>query len=476
MGQPTGAVATAIAATSSPTAAEGWRTLSHDAPPVTGPAVSTSRGAGCAQSKVPMAHSLAGRSRTGWWATDGSIRKLAALLAAVPLLTALVPIITAPVASAGGPCGYANANNRNQQACVSCIMAMHDEYACGVGEWATPSPTQAPQNTQPVQAPPKPKPEPPATAPAQAPKGNPASTEAPRNAGTVAPPKGLNAPPQAVEAAKKAPAARVDPANPPKPATNKNFTQQVQSVISAHIANVDVFKFDNVAEVRPRHWDYLDYDVYHRPSLYNPLTEAMTFRYFYSGEYREVYVAAGSRTVLDVATLGVFPFTAVGDNYLTVGSFTGGAWIPPEGWDGPPPPDYTPPAVPPVYQDVAAYVPAANQTVQVGQVQAVGHDPSQPAGSQDTFILDDSTLAWGQATNPANGGQITVTKTQSLPGIGPTDNGTSLVSLATNQQPTDTAWPWALGALAIAGLVIAVGLITWMFTHRKRGADPTVGV
>jgi hypothetical protein len=144
---------------------------------------------------------------------------------------------------------------------------------------------------------------------------------------------------------------------------------------------------------------------------------------------------------------GVFPFTAVGDDYLTSGSFDGGA----------------PPAL---YQDVAAYVPAYNQTVQVGKVQPVGHDDSQPAGSQDTFMLDDSTMAWGQATNPSNGGQITVTKTQTLPGVGPTDDGKSLVDLAVaaHQQPTHTWWPWLLGG---GVLVNAVGLLGWLATRRK---------
>lgn len=79
----------------------------------------------------------------------------------------------------------------------------------------------------------------------------------------------------------------------------------------------------------------------------------------------------------------------------------------------------------------------ANQTVQVGKVQQVGHDDSQPAGSQDTFMLDDATLAWGQATNPTDGGQITVTKTQTLPGVGPTDNGKSLIDLAAASEPHD---------------------------------------
>jgi hypothetical protein len=270
----------------------------------------------------------------------------------------------------------------------------------------------------------------------------------------VAPPKGLDAPPQAIEVAKTAPAARINPATPPKPPTQVDFNHQVQSVISAH----SFLKVGNQGMVHPNHWDYIDYDVYHRPILYNPIKEALTFRYFYDGAYRDVYVPAGGRIVLDAATAGVYPFTAVGDDYLTVGSFDGGAWTPPDGWDGPPPPDYTPPPSPAVYDDVSAYIPADDQTVQVGKVLMVGHDENQPAGSQDTFMLDDSTLAWGQANNPRNGGQITVTKTQPLPGVGPTDDGSSLVALAAHQQPmqpTHTWWPWALGGLLVLALGVA---------------------
>lgn len=295
----------------------------------------------------------------------------------------------------------------------------------------TTTPVQAPTNspTMPVQAP--------ITTPAQAPVTKPA---------VVASPKSLDASPKAIAAAKASPAARVDPANPPKPATQKDFTQQVQGVVNAHSNNVDVVNADNQVLARPRHWGYIDYDVDHRPALYNPITEAMTFRYFYSGAYRDVYVPAGGRIVLDVTTVGVYPFTAVSDSYLTSGSFYGGG---------------TPPAV---YRDVSAYIPAANQTVQVPQVTAVGHDDSQPAGSQDTFMLNDSTLAWGQANNPSDGGQVTVTKTQSLPGVGPTDNGGVLVALAAHQQPTRTWWPWLLGG---GVLVIVVGLVAWAGTRRK---------
>jgi hypothetical protein len=287
---------------------------------------------------------------------------------------------------------------------------------------------------------------------------------APVSKPVVSPPKHLEAPPAAIAAARTAPATRVDPANPAAPATHVDVAQQVQSVVSAHSGNVDVVTVGNQALVRPQVWDYIDYDVYHRPALYNPISEAMTFHFFYAGVYRDVYVAAGSRVVLDAAAVGVFPFTAVSDSYVVAGSFYGGAWIPPEGWTDPPPPAYTPPAPPTVYRDVLVNVPAENQAVQVGQVTAVGHDDSQPAGSQDTFMLDDSTLAWGQANDPKDGGQITVTKTQSLPGIGPMDNGGVLVKLAAHQASTHNWTSWALGGL----LVVAVGLIAWLLIRRNR--------
>jgi hypothetical protein len=169
----------------------------------------------------------------------------------------------------------------------------------------------------------------------------------------VAASKGLDAPPQAIAAAKAAPATRVDPADPPKPLTQSDFRQLIKSLAEAHRGNVEVVTVNNQALVRPRHWDYIDYDIYHRPTVYNPISEAMTFRYFYACASREVSDPADGRVVLDIATAGVFPFTAVSDSYVTSSSFTGGAWIPPDGWNGQPPPTYTPPAPPPVYHDDA---------------------------------------------------------------------------------------------------------------------------
>jgi hypothetical protein len=436
---------------------------------------------------LPAAKSPPSHTKSSWSAKEMSMRKLAAGLAALAPIMGMIPILAAPEAMAApctGPYGFAAPAC---QACVNSHPGGSNSVCIGLTVPPAPSrvpvqtpaapprpapPTYAPPSTVPVQTPQVvPPPPPPSAVPVVTPKINPPAPGAPRNASVVAPPKGLDAPPEAIAAAKQVPPTRVNPATPPTPPTRVDFNQQVQNVVSNHSGNVDVVKADNQALLRPRRWDYLDYDVYHRPRLYNPLTEAMTFRYFYNGAYREVYVPAGGGVVLDVATVGLFPFSAVSDSYVASGSFTGGAWVPPDGWDGPPPPYISSPPDPTVYQDVSASVPADDQTVQVGQVTVVGHDDSQPTGSQDTFLLDDNTLAWGQVNDPNSPTQITVTKTQSLPGVGPTDNGSMLVALAAHQQPTQsTWWLWPLGA---AVLVIAAGLLAWMLIRRKRNADLT---
>jgi hypothetical protein len=296
----------------------------------------------------------------------------------------------------------------------------------------------------------------------------------PGKTAVVSSPKGLGADPKAIAAAKAAPQVRIKPATPPKAPTHVDFNHQVQNVIGGHGHNLDVVKAGNHELVRPRHWDYLDYDRYHRPVLYNPINEAMTFRYFYDGAYRDLWIPAGGQMVLDAVNGGVYPFTAVGDNYLTAGSFDGGGWSPPDGWDGPAPADYVAPQGPMTLADVTAYVPAEDQSVQVGKVTMMGHDDNQPAGSQDAFMLNDTTLAWGQANDPHNGGKITVTKSQALPGVGPIDNGSSLVTLAAHDEPMRPShnWlPWTLGGL----LASALGVGAWVARrfHRKLEVTPS---
>jgi hypothetical protein len=393
--------------------------------------------------------------------------------------------ISTPGVAAAAPCAGAGSTPQRCQYCQFLVGAYHStNRSCfdDAPQHAQATPTREPP---PVQVPSY---EPPITEPVQTPVArpptpstpalptiSPAGPHAPRNALALSAPKGLDASPEAIAAAKAAPAPRINPANPPVPPMQVyDFNHQVQNVIDNNSGNVEVVKVDNQTLVRPRHWDYIDYDDYHRPTLYNPLTEAMTFRYSYNGAYREAFVAAGARIVLDVATVGLFPFTAVGYSHLASGSFYGvGAPTTPGGWDSPPSPDNTAPAPPTVYPDVSAYIPAANQTMQVGHVMVVGHDGSQPAGSQDTFLLDDSTLAWGQINDSNSNAQIKVTKTQALPGVGPTNNGSFLVALAAHQEAAQTGPSWWPTALRYGLLVVTVGLVLWLVDRRRRSAEST---
>ena len=144
----------------------------------------------------------------------------------------------------------------------------------------------------------------------------------------AAAPEVIPAPPAAVQEAKAAPAAIIDPVAPPPPAPEQpeSFTAAVQNVITNvtnETTNVNVVKVNNTVVVKPQVWNYVDYDSYRRPILYNPIAEALTFNYFYGGLY-QVFVPAGGRVVLNVSVNGVFPFTACGKRYVTVGSFYGG--------------------------------------------------------------------------------------------------------------------------------------------------------
>jgi hypothetical protein len=382
-----------------------------------------------------------------------SLNKIAAVAAVAVIAAASLLLTTSREAHADPISDYCTNAWAGKQYANVAIPACEKEcvqYNLHCGEAATapprgtPPPSRAPVQTPEVSPPPS-------TVPVATPTINPPAPGAPRNAALVAPPKRMEAPAEAVAAAKSAPATPVNSAKPP---TQMDFSQRVQSVVRDHGSNVDVVKADNQALVRPRVWEWVDYDADHHPTLYNPLTEATTFRYFYSGAYREVYVAAGGRVVLDVAVAGVFPFTAVSDSYVSSGSFSGSG------------------VTPQVYQDVSAYVPAENQTVRVGQVTVVGHDDGLPAGSQDIFMLDDSTLAWGQVNDPNSGAQIRVTKTQSVPGVAPIDNGTFLVALAAQDKPTDNA-AWLMPLVRGGVLVVGAGIVAWLVIRRKRKADPT---
>lgn len=282
---------------------------------------------------------------------------------------------------------------------------------------------------------------------------------------------------EAIQAAKLAPAVVVDPTAPPPPPVNVTNVTNINTQIT-NIQQVNIRDNTNVTvnNWRPQRWDYVDYDPYRRPILYNPCGQDVRYRYYYNGDYREAWVPAGGRIVLNIAIAAVFPFVAVGSDFVSSGSFNGGAWIPPsDDYAGPPPPDWQP--YNPVYYDNAyVNVPAANQSVFVNRVTVVGHDDTAPAGQQDSFMLDGTTLGRGQIS--PDGKAITLATAQKTPGVGPVTNGVDLVNLAAPIPPAHDNTPYYVGAaLAVAALM--GGVFWWVWrkgrlraAHAAGGYDP----
>lgn len=264
-------------------------------------------------------------------------------------------------------------------------------------------------------------------------------------------PQPLAAEKDAVDAARAVPLQRVDPIAPPLPPSEKADPIKQAEQISARVPEADR---DDRGIVRPHQWTFVDHDVDGRPIFFNPVGTDMTFRYFYRGAYRDVFVPAGANIVLDIVDAAVFPFTAVGGDFVTSGAFTGGGFVPI------------------TYDNVLADVLSADRAVQVGSVQLVGHDDTRPVGQQDAMMLNGTTLAYGTVHDPSH---VDVTKVQTLPGVGPMDDGTHWVNAAlATPLPTSHTRDWLLGG-AVAVLLASLSTIAGVFIRRRRShAQPAV--
>lgn len=281
---------------------------------------------------------------------------------------------------------------------------------------------------------------------------------------------------EAIQAAKVAPAVVVDPAAPPPPPVNVTNVTNVTN-INTQITNIQQVDIHNNTDItvnnwRPDRWDYVDYDPYRRPILYNPCGEDVRYRYYYDGDYREAWVPAGGRIVLNIGIVGVFPFVAVGSSFVSSGYFNGGAWIPPdESYDGPPPPDWQP-YNPAYYDNAYVNVAAADRSIFVNRVTVVGHDDAAPMGQQDSFMLDGTTLARGQIG--PDGTAITLATAQKTPGVGPVSNGVDLLSLAAPMAPARDNTLYYVGA-ALAVVALMGGIFWWVWRKGARAAHGAGG-
>jgi hypothetical protein len=222
--------------------------------------------------------------------------------------------------------------------------------------------------------------------------------------------------------------------------------------------------------------DWVQYDEFYRPLIFNPFPDPLQVVYLLAGAPRILLIPPLGRIVTEVSQLGSYNFTALRLNALgipidvAVGNFFGGGFDPGPGLPPPPPP---PPVV--NYSDVPVQVKYSNaeyEPIRVKKVVDVGPDPSV---GEHKVLLDGVAPAWGEWKQTETGErQFEVHKTQEFPGMeapaqGPLP-GDYPMQLVNDSTPTGlSVKDIALIGVAAVVALLAVGAIVFtVFLGRRR--------
>lgn len=304
------------------------------------------------------------------------------------------------------------------------------------------------------------------------------NAEAAADVTTTPEPKQTEASPQDIEKAKNAEPVEVNPPPAPEEEVNelKNlvFTSKIEAGPISAETTLEVEQ--KVVQWQP---DWVQYDPYYRPLIFNPYPEPMKVVYNVAGAPRIVIVEPFGRVVTEVRDAGSYNFSAIRLNAFgipiefAVGNFFGGGYYPGPGLPPPPPP-------PPVrtLNNVPVqvkYTSATYAPMVVRKVVDVGPDATN--GNLHKVLLDGVTPAWGEwKNNDAGVPQFVVNETQSFPGMdepgeGPLPGNYDL-KLVSDSKPTGMSSKDMLligGAALVA--VVALGAIGMtVFNGKRRGA------
>jgi len=188
---------------------------------------------------------------------------------------------------------------------------------------------------------------------------------------------------------------------------------------------------DRFWDKRVRQWDrdWIEYDGFYRPIIFNPFRAPVRIVYALANATRILVIEPLARVVVDLAEVAAYSFTAVvlgAANVVSdvanvaadvvnvaVGTIFGGGYVPQAGLPFVPPPPLL------RYDNVPVQVRYSNATYEpfrVNQIVDVGDDV-QYGGRK--VLLDGATPAWGQwVTSPAGERQFEVHRTQQYPGLG----------------------------------------------------------
>ena len=211
-----------------------------------------------------------------------------------------------------------------------------------------------------------------------------------------------------------------DPAPPTQIVTIKNQvvinnTINNTVVVVNNIPPSGILPPSPIAQWQP---DWVRYDQYYRPVIFNPYPNPLQVVYTYAGAPRILLIPALASVVTEAALAGAYNFTAMGldaagaATNVAVGSFFGGGYVPAPGQPFPSPApvrtiDNVPVAV--------KYANAQFKPFVVQKLVDVGDDPQY---GEHKVLLDGVTPAWGQWTQTNTGAQqFEVHKTQQFPGL-----------------------------------------------------------
>ncbi|OBG18548.1 hypothetical protein A5765_03980 [Mycolicibacterium celeriflavum] len=294
-------------------------------------------------------------------------------------------------------------------------------------------------------------------------------------------PQRLEASPQDIKIAEQAPPVQKIP--PPAPPAEidrlRNLVVPETDPGANSPASVAAEAGGPNAALRVLQWqpDWVQYDPYFRPLIFNPYPEPLQLVYEVGGVPRILLIPPLGRIVTEVRDLGSYNFTALRLNPfgipidVAVGNFFGGGYFPGPGLPPPPPP-------PPVrtLTDVPVqvkYTDATYRPIVVRKIVDVGPDPS--VGGAHKVLLDGVTPAWGEwKQNDSGVPQFEVHQTQSFPGMeGPAEGplpGDYDLQLVSDSSPTGLSAK-DITLIVAAALVAALGLggiFLTLFLGRRR--------
>jgi hypothetical protein len=234
----------------------------------------------------------------------------------------------------------------------------------------------------------------------------------------------------------------------------------------------------------PCQWDrnWVQYDDYYRPVLFNPYHQTVKIIYVYQNQPRIVWIPPLARIVLNTLAYAAYSFTALVVDTLgavvnaAVGTFFGGGYYP-DAYYGASPPPPPPPLL--TYNQVPVSVNYSNASYEpflVNRVVDVGNDAVY---GEHKVLLDGVTPAWGEWTQTADGQrQFEVHKTQQFPGLeepreGPLPGDYQLkLANKTAAEPSGLTAKdlWAIAAAGVVG-VLGIGWLAAYGISRRRSPE-----